>query len=637
MADAITTLAARMGIAGSYTDVTGRRRRTGRATQQALLRAMGLSAESPGAAAEQLAALEAEAAGRSLPQWHVCRPGVPPAVALPEGLPWQLALEDGGTAEGRGAARLPALPLGLHTLSAAGTHCTLICAPATLPAPPRGWGVGLPLYALRVPDEGGLGDYDDLARAGEALAGHGAQFVGLNPLHAGFLADPGSFSPYTPSHRRRLNALHLPLGMQASAGRALIDYRAELPRLRAGMEAAHARFLSHGGEPDFEAFRRAEGPSLATFALHQALSDRLGAYWDHWPAAYRDPASAQVTAAARELAEAVTFHAWLQWQAHRALGTAQARLRAAGMRHGLYLDLAVGTHPFGAETWEDRESFAFGASLGAPPDAFSADGQSWGLAPFNPAALVRGGFRALAETLRCQLDRAGMLRIDHILGFERAFWVPQEAGLPGSYVAMPREAMLAVLRLEAARAGAVIVGEDLGNIPAGLRARMARSGVLGCRVQMFERTDWAVPAFRAPAQYDRAALASFSTHDLPTWPGWRAGRDIAARAGVGGLDAATARAEQAHRAREVSAFDAMAAGAAPAGSTAAMHHALGASASQLVLVQIENVLEMADQQNLPGTVEEYPNWRRRLPLPVADYADDPRFVAAAAIMAQHRR
>jgi 4-alpha-glucanotransferase len=330
------------------------------------------------------------------------------------------------------------------------------------------------------------------------------------------------------------------------------------------------------------------------------------------------------------------FHAWLQWRAHDGLAQANARAKAAGMSMGLYLDLAVGTHPAGAETWEDRGSFAYGASLGAPPDAFSADGQSWGLAPFNPRALVAKGFRPLAETLRTQMSLSGAIRIDHILGFDRAFWVP-EAGGPGAYVRMPREAMLAVVRLEAARAGAVVVGEDLGNVPRGLRPALASSGILGCRLQLFERKPGKRPAFLEPRRFERTAIASFSTHDLPTWAGWRQGHEIDARAKLGHITPSFAAEEHGRRKGEVAAFDAMTASVSPEGtdpaSADAMHHALAATASALAMVQVECALGIVPQPNLPGTVEEYPNWRQRLPVGSEKLASEPGMIRAARIMA----
>lgn len=638
MADALMALAAHVGIVASYTDQTRRRRVTGRATARALLAALGLPVETMAEAAGTLDALRAGEAGRRLPSWSVVETGVAPRGLLGAGARWELTREDGSTAEGAGDT-LPALPLGLHTLRSGGDRATLISAPPRLPLPPRSWGVMLPLHALRPADMGGLADFEDLATAAEGLAGLGAGFLGLNPIHAGFWGDAGGFSPYTPSHRRRLSAFHLADGRAPSPGEPLIDYGAEIPLRRAALRAQFATFTASRGDPAFDAYRRAEGAALDTFCLHQALSDRFGPYWCDWPEALHDPAGPDVARLRPDLKDAMAFHAWAQWRARTAVAQANARAKAAGMGMGLYLDLAVGTHPFGAETWEDRTSFAYGASLGAPPDAFSADGQSWGLAPFNPRALVEGGFRPLAETLRCQMALSGAVRIDHILGFDRAFWVP-EGGPPGAYVRMPRDAMLAVVRMEAARAGAVVVGEDLGNVPRGLRRALEASGILGCRLMLFERGRGDVPAFRDPARYPTRSIASFSTHDLPTWRGWRVGHDIDARLASGDIGPDFAAEEHGRRRDEVAAFDAMTAGAAPEGTDPAsadrMHAALGRGRSALAMVQVENVLDIVAQPNLPGTVREYPNWTQRLPVDPADLARDPRMVRTAAILSAAR-
>jgi len=638
MADALSALAVRAGIVPSYTDQTGRRRRTGRATMRALLAAMGLPAATEAEAADRLHALEAEATAHRLPAWAVGVPDEPLRNLVPTGADWSLQLEDGAACEGRGDT-LPGLPLGLHALRVGPSVCTLIVAPRRLPEPPRCWGLMAPLHAMRPAEIGGLADYEDLAVAGEGLARQGAAFLGLNPIHAGFFNDPGGFSPYTPSHRRRLSAFHVAEGQTASAGDATVDYAAEIPKRRAALQRAFAAFQEAGGDPGFSEFRKAEGAALDRFALHQALSDQYGAYWTDWPAALQDPTSAEVAQAQAGLRDAVTFHAWLQWRAHEGLQTANNRAKAAGMGLGLYLDLAVGTHPAGAETWEDRESFAFGASLGAPPDAFAADGQSWGLAPFNPHALIAKGFRPLAETLRCQMALSGAVRIDHILGFDRAFWVPE--GAAGAYVQMPREAMLAVVRLEAARAGAIVVGEDLGNVPRGLRARLAASGILSCRLQLFERLPGDAPAFRQPETFGRRSIASFSTHDLPTWKGWRQGQEVTTRRDLGHITPGFAEEELDRRKVEVAAFDAMTARVAPDGtdpaSVDAMHHALGATRSALAMVQVECALDIVPQPNLPGTTTEYPNWRQRLPVGPEGLGRDPRIARAAKIMAAHKR
>lgn len=641
MADPTAQLAQRLGVVGSYTDQLGRRHRTSKASQRALLHALGVTTGSDREATDHLARLEAEDLARVLPPYVIAAPDAPPRLALPQDADWVLTREDGSTHQGRGPGNLPAVPLGLHRLALGPHRTTLIVAPPCLPLPPRGWGVMLPLHAVREVGRDGIGTYADLTEAGMGLGARGAGFLGLNPIHAGFFADPGSFSPYSPSHRRRLSPFHIAVPEAVGAGDPVIDYAREIPARRAALAAAFAAFNTAGDDPEFHSYRRSEGAALERFALHQALSDLHGAYWTDWPAALRDPDSAACAQARNTLQDEITFHAWAQWRAASDLGRANRAMREAGMAHGLYLDLAVGTHPAGAETWEDRRSFAFDASLGAPPDAFSADGQAWGLAPFNPRALIEDGFGALAETLRCQLAHAGLLRIDHILGFDRAFWVPADPNARGAYVRMPRDAMLAVARLEAARAGATLIGEDLGNLPRGLRKALRASGILGCRVQMFERS-WTGPVrYRAPESFEPVAIASFSTHDLPTWAGWREAHDIETRRDLGHITEDYARSETAQRKEDVTAFDAMTAPCRPAGSdpanNAAMHHALAASTSALAMVQIENVLDMNAQPNLPGTVSEYPNWRQRLPLAPRALANDPRMRLTAEIMGAQAR
>ncbi|ETX28787.1 4-alpha-glucanotransferase [Roseivivax isoporae] len=629
MADALARLADRAGILPAYTDVTGTHRETSHETRAALLAAMGLP-HTEVAAAEYVAALPE----RALPEWIVAEAGTAPDLA-PAG-PWRLTAEDGTETEGTGP--LPALPLGRHRLQAGDETCWILAAPARLPLPDRGWGLIVPLYGLRTAAEGGIGTYDDLARLAEGLGRQGADFVGLNPVHAGFPTDAGAVSPYTPSHRRRLSTLHITTGLETGSAGPLIDYASEIPAHNARLEAMHAAFEDAGGDPDLDAWIAREGTPLRRFALYQALSERHGTHWDAWPADLQDPDSPAALAAEADLGPRLRFHMWAQWEAERQLRRAQDRARAAGMAQGLYLDLAVGTHPHGAETWEDRASFAFGASLGAPPDAFSADGQNWNLAPFNPARLAETGFAALAETLARQLQLSGLLRIDHILGFERAFWVPQD-GAPGAYVAMPREAMLAVARIEASRVGAAIIGEDLGNIPDGLHHALDAAGILGCRVMMFERHWSEGGAFRAPEAYSEAAIASFSTHDLPTWAGWRAGSEIRARARLDHLTPEDEAQALQERAAEVAALDRATAACSDdeAGSARRMHAMLARAGSRLVAVQVENVLDMAEQPNLPGTVYEYPNWRRRLTEGVDALPDDPRLARTAEIMRANGR
>jgi 4-alpha-glucanotransferase len=617
MTDPIAALAGAMGILPRYTDQMGGTRETGRETALALLRAMGMDVTTEAQAAEHIADRHAKKARRTLPRFLVLTPDAPTRLPVEDAGDWVIALEDGPQIEGRGPD-LPPLPLGRHVLRAGGSETTLLVAPPHLPLPPGGWGVTAPLWGLRPPERTGFGDYDDLRRTGLSLARTGAGFLGINPIHAGFPTEPSWASPYSPSHRRRLNPLHIATGGGLVSG-TLVDYATEIPAKRAALRAAYDEFT---GDTVFDAFCATEGASLTLFAAHQALSERYGALWTDWPAHLHDPARAIWAVPP----EAVRYHQWLQWMAHRQLTETQAALTAAGMRHGLYLDLAVGTHPAGAETWADRHWFAQGVSLGAPPDPFAPDGQRWSLAPLNPEALVAGHFAALADTLRQQMRYSRLIRIDHILGFDRAYWVPDEPGLPGAYVAMPRAAMLAVIRIEAARAGATVIGEDLGNIPDGLQGALAEAGILGCRLMQFERDT-------PPETYPAPTLAAFGTHDLPTFAGWADGADIRARHAIGRIGEDTLANGLAGRAEEAQAYAGMA-GGTDAGT---MHRTLARAGSALVAVQVEDVLGMADQTNLPGTIDEYPNWRRKLPVAGEALGDDPRLIAVAETMRQAGR
>lgn len=637
MTSPLRELAHSVGIYDDYWDQLGARWVTGPETDRALLHAMGLPADTDAVAAETLAALRAEEAERPVPRWLILEPDKPSSPALTRDIAQAIiTLEDGtqqSIAVGNPLA-LPPLPLGIHVLSLDGYDTTLLVAPASLPLPAPGWGVTLPLYGLRTVEEGGLGDYADLDRAVAGLGDAGASFVGLNPVHAGFPTDPAATSPYSPSHRRRLNATHLALTeKRLNGGGVLIDYPAYGAEHRAALADEFENFEASGGDPAFDAWLSAGGASLERFATHQALSEVHGPYWCNWPDAFRDNASAEVAEFRAANACTVRFHAWAQWMAEKQLQAVADTAATRGMRHGLYLDLAVGTHPHGAETWSDGEIFAPGVSLGAPPDAFSPDGQVWALAPFNPRALAAAHFRPLAETLRRQMRFARLVRIDHVLGFERAFWKPTDIDAPGTYVVMPRDAMLAVVRIEAARAGATVIGEDLGNVPDGLQDAMTTSGILGCRLVMFEQESHS--DFRRPDDYTEAALASFGSHDVPTWAGWRAASDVELRHDLGYLTDDDYRNGLEWRRNEVAGFDRLSGADGP--DPDAMHRFLGSVRSRLVALQIEDILGIVPQANLPGTTDSHPNWRRRLPVAAAELGSHPDVARAAQIMRESGR
>ncbi|WP_193178029.1 4-alpha-glucanotransferase [Oricola nitratireducens] len=638
MSEALEALATEAGLVWRYNDGSNQWREAPAESLRAVLAALGYGADNDAAAWENVHFLREDRARRRLPEWLVLSADRPTHIEFcGDGSPeWRLHFENGDAAEGRSDGRIEfeRLPAGRHALHVGDDTTTLLVAPDRLDEPPRAWGVMAPLYGLKPESGGGLGSYGDLARAARTLGGLGASFLGINPVHAGFPEDPLNFSPYAPSSRRHLNVNHI--AVEGDAGTCdgdLIDYPAALAARRDALEADYARFAAGGSDPAFAAWRAARGEELARFAIHQALSGVHGAYWTDWPEELRDPRNVAVQDFAAANADHVRFHAWLQWRAETQLGGAQKAAQDAGMHYGLYLDLAVGTHPAGAETWADPSLFARGVSLGAPPDAFSPDGQVWGVAPLSPRALADTGFCVLAETLREQFRFSGLLRIDHILGFDRAFWCPE--GLPGLYVSMPKAAMLAVARIEAARAGAAIIGEDLGNIPEGLRADLDTSGILGCRVAIFER-DWhGSRGFLPSSSYDAQTLASFASHDLPTWLGWRKGLDIAWRERLGHMDPGAAQFETEQRHGDVAAFDDMVGD--HSGSPDTMHAFLANASSRLVALQVEDILGVEEQANLPGTVFEHANWRRRLPVAASCFADDERFRRTADIMARSGR
>jgi 4-alpha-glucanotransferase len=624
MTDALHDLARHAGVATSFHDQMGEERRTPPEVLRAVLGAMHLDAGTDETARATLHRLREADAARRVPRWQVVAAGS----YRPGHDAWRLQMEDGRVFEGRTDDTVD-LPVGYNRLRVDTDECLLMTVPPRPAVPPRSWGVTLPLYGLRTADAGGIGDYADLARAVRALGNHGASFVGINPIHAGFPEDPHATSPYSPSHRRRLNVLHIATHETDAAGDDLVHYPAVQARKKAALEAAWEAFREAGGDPAFDAWREDEGEGLHAFAVHQALSERHGAYWSGWPTDLQAAASPAVRAFAHEAEERIAYHAWLQWRAASQLAAVGRAADEAGMRYGLYLDLAVGTHPHGAETWAEPDAFARGVSLGAPPDAFSAEGQKWGLAPLTPGGLEALQFRPLIETLRTQLRYARLLRIDHILGFDRAFWVPD--GMPGTYVRMPREAMLAVARIEAYRADAVIVGEDLGNVPPGLQEGLAEAGLLGCRLAMFERGPDG--RFRHPEGWEERAMASFTTHDLPTFEGWRAGRDIDWRLRVGDIDADQETAAQSTRRDEVARFESDTGGV----GLDPMHAHLGRLASALVALPIEDILGLEEQPNLPGTTDQHPNWQRRLPLGPAELEGHPAVARAAEIMARAGR
>jgi 4-alpha-glucanotransferase len=554
--------------------------------------------------------------------------------------------------------------------------------PADLGVGQRSWGVTAPLYGLRSEQNWGIGDFADLGALAQAMAGLGAGLLGVNPVHALFPALPERISPYSPSSRRFLNVLTisieqaLRLDWAADLAPSLAASRAELERLRAApvvdypavarlklraLEQLHRVFSrcgpDHPAGTAFRAFQARSRPSLARQALFDALLERFAARqpaqaaWRSWPHGYRRPDGAAALAFAREQAERIAFFEFLQWLADEQLGAAQATARAAGMPIGLYLDLAVGVDPDGADAWAEQDVVASGVRIGAPPDDFSPKGQDWGLAPLAPHALRAQAYAPFIELLRQNMRHAGALRIDHVLGLRRSFWLPPQRNVPGAYVRYPLSDLLGLIALESHRQRCVVIGEDLGTVPEGFRGTLTEAGLLGCRVLYFEQEGSG--CFRRPAGYAQACLASISTHDLPTLRGFWLGRDIEWRERLGLFaEPLHAERERAERARlrkgllRLLAAEGLLASELdpdrpptdlPWSVVQALHRVLARSSAQIVVMQLEDALSVAEQANLPGTIAEHPNWRQRLMVALEQLAAEPGVRSLAETIAEGRR
>jgi 4-alpha-glucanotransferase len=557
---------------------------------------------------------------------------------------------------------------------ASGTRCFM---PDWL-AGGRVWGIACQLYGLRSSRNLGIGDFEDLAQLAELHAKAGADFIGVNPLHALFYADAGRFSPYSPSSRRFLNPFYvavdrLPGGnagidrRAASAARActLVDYPQVARLKRSGFESGYRAFCARmrPGNADMREFKNfcaTRGAALHRFALYEALSEALvgrGHHcgWHTWPAPYRNCDSYAVRRFEQENAARITFHKWLQWVAATQLRTAQDRAKAAGMRIGLYLDLAVGVAPDGADTWAQPGTVVSGVRIGAPPDMFNDNGQDWGLAPLSPEALKARNFEPFEAMLRELMRCAGAVRIDHAMGLTRLYWIPGNApAAEGAYVRFPMGEMLRRLALVSQEFRTVVIGEDLGTVPPGFREAMSEMEMQGYRVLYFEREGNG--DFLLPHAYAHKALACLSTHDLPTLKGWWDGGDIDWREASGLVSpehASRMRATRAHdRGLLLAALKSSGLlpaclepgpnGASPSPDylpddlCVAIHAFLARASSRLVAVQIEDLLGVKEQANVPGTVDEHPNWRRKLPVDLSDIPNNALFRAIAGVLTQER-
>jgi 4-alpha-glucanotransferase len=631
----LTELAAAHGVATSYRD--GERRPV-EVDADVVVRVLGLldvDAGSPEARRTSLAAARERAAAGRLPGTIAAR--TDRTRPLPG--PGTLVDTDGARRE---VTEIPAgLEPGWYRLELADQEVTVVVAPPALPHPQRGWGWMLQLYSLCSDGSWGIGDLGDL-RAFTSWTGteHGAGAVLLNPLHAITPVPPVQPSPYTPSSRRFGTPLALRINDLRAYDRADGPTRAEIDALRpeiaagriehdrvwAAKRAALELLWRSEGRPDPQGV----GRDLEEFATYCALAERYGARWSRWPEALRRPDAPGVDRARAELAPRVAFHTWMQQQVQEQLGAVRDAARAAGVR--VVHDLAVGCDPEGADGWTLQDVLAQGVRVGAPPDAFSQQGQDWGLPPWRPDRLDATGYAAYRDLLRALLRQADGLRIDHVAGLWRLWWVPPgDSPDRGTYVHYDADVMLAVLTLEAHRAGALVIGEDLGTVEPEVTEGLAERHMLGSSVLWFTR-DLDAPGqpLLPPERWPEESVATISTHDLPTATGFLRGEHVRVRAELGLLDDVPAEEAKAEVDRleliELLREQGLVEGTEPGEDqlVVALHTLLARSRSRLVLVSPYDVVGEVRQPNLPGTVDEYPNWRLPLPVSLEELYDDPR-------------
>lgn len=697
----LVEIADRYGVATGFHDWTGRFLAVSEATLVAALGALGVPAATEAERVEALSAHDREYWRRSLPPAIVTRSGRAGTVWVhvthgdPVGV-W-IRLEDGsvraglrqlennrapypldGRLIGEASFEIPAdLPVGYHELhaqsGASDIRSTLIVTPAALTPPARlgtsrAWGLATQLYSVRSERSWGIGDLTDLTDlAVWSAARHGAGFILVNPLHAAAPVAPMEPSPYLPTSRRFVNPVYLRVEAvpefafvrgrgQLRKARHVANARADKRDLvdrdsawkvkRVALKTVYRVERSPGRELAYEAYRTREGRSLDDFATWCALAEEYGGNWRSWPDEYRHPDAPAVAEFAAAHAEQVDFHRWLQWQLDDQLMTTQASALQSGMSLGVMHDLAVGVDPGGADAWALQDVLALGVAAGAPPDEFNQLGQDWSQPPWRPDRLLECGYEPFRALVRTVLRHAGGVRIDHIIGLFRLWWIPDgHRPTEGTYVRYDHEAMIGIVALEAQRAGAVVVGEDLGTVEPWARDYLRERGLFGTSILWFELDRDGGGGPLPATRWREFCLSSVTTHDLPPTGGYLAGEHVRIRQELSLLarpadeELAADRAEQEAWLAELRRVGLLAVGDASVDDVVqALYAYLGRTPSRLLALALPDAVGDVRTQNQPGTVDEYPNWRVPLAGPdgrrmtVADVFADPRAAALAEVM-----
>lgn len=669
---AINILAGYAGIAPEFRDLEDISRPTSRETNMALLRACGWEIDNDASILETLKHAQSERKDRLLPEEVISPVGRKFNLKVPGSVVWNLSIEsaENNYIEGQDEDQisLPALPSGVHKLEVRiGNkieNIRVIIAPLAAPSIAsitgieRMWGVNAALYGLHSKRNPSLGDFEDLATISKCTAQQGADFLGINPVHAIGWQSNEVISPYSPTHRGFLNSNHIALDKIEPASdksRALIarlneysgsrtsefvEYEQYLIRKKEILSSLYNDFCELASQKQEEAFKEfcTNSNTLSMFTKFEVLSEKLGSDWRHWSS------SMQASSFDENQEKRQKFHAWLQWQAKTQLNAAHDCARASGMGLGLYLDLAVGSRRNGAEAWSEKDSIAQGVSVGAPPDHLSPAGQNWDLAAYAPQKLASNDYRAFRDILSSNMQHCGVLRIDHVLGLNRSFWLPDN-GARGGYIFQNFEAMLAILRIEADRSQTAIIGEDLGLVPKGFRAQLSKSGFYSYSVLQYEKNKSG--KFRKPKNFRKQTLACFGTHDTPTLTGYEKCTDINWWQKLGWIDEATAISAQKKRKQECSNLleigqetnsEHPSKFAKSLGNlNSSVHELLAASPVVLLAVQLDDIEQQPDAQNIPGTIDEHPNWRRRYPTSVEKYSEHTGLSAMGQLMKHNGR
>ena len=517
----------------------------------------------------------------------------------------------------------------------------------------RHWALAVQLYALRSRRNWGHGDFGDLACLIALAARRGAAAIGLNPLHALFPDRAQEASPYAPNSRIFLNPLYINVetiaefpgaataGIDLDALRAgeLIDYTGVARAKLDGLRVAYEHFETSASDDrraEFTRYRKDQGEPLLFFSCFEQLRARFAPRpWPEWPAPWRHPTIADLQQFREAEHNGCEFHEFVQWVADRQLAACKEIAHRSGMSVGLYLDVALGIHPYGADAWSQQESVLADVSVGAPPDEFNPNGQDWGLAAFNPAALAAGDFAPLRQLMRAAMRHAGAVRLDHVLGLKRLFMIPRgNVASDGTYVRFPFERSLQVIAQVSQEARCVVIGEDLGTVPEGLRDTLARWGLWRYLVMLFERERDG--RFHPPEWYPAEALATFNTHDLPSLRGWLDAHDLRTKRGLG-LDSGESDGARAWAHQSLRQILAERAPERAGNELAAVASVLAKTPSRLVAIALDDIVGEREQINIPGTVDEHPNWRRKLSLELEDLEGNAQLLRIAEVFAQSSR